>query len=751
MEGRDRDAAGRGGAQPRARVAVGKLRYGPGSGFSIPSSVVDPRRALTQIRSLALREAELRTPFLWLPVAFGLGICLYFAASGEPNLVYALGVALIFALAALALRRAPVWRGFFVAISAVAAGISAGAIRTQHVAAPAIERVMIGQVSGFVETLEQRDRDMRMVLRVEVLVGAEVVPRRVRVTVRGESTIKPGDFVSARVRLVPPPEPSRPGGYDFRRESFFRGIGAVGSVLGPLQLAPPPGEPPLDIRINAGIDAARNALTRRIADTIGGQAGAVAAALVTGKRGEIVDETNEALRAAGIFHVVSISGLHMVLAAGAIFWLLRAVLALSPAVALTWPVKKIAAIGAMIAAIAYCLFSGSEVATERAAIMTLVMFGAILIDRPALSLRNLAIAALIVLAVRPETLLGPSFQMSFAAVAALIVYARTPIGLRGGPPPTSLVGRTIFGLRQSIVALVMTTLVATAATAPFGIFHFQVANPFGLIGNVLALPFVSLIVMPCAVIGVFFYPLGLDAVFWQIMGLAVESVLSLSAQMKTWDGARVVIPSIPLTAFVVLAGALLVATLLGTSLRLLAGVPLLAGLALAAAPVRQDIYVDREGIGAAVRGTDGRLVVLGRPSEFVREQWLTADGDGRDPSDPSLAQAVLCDRLGCTTTLKDGRSVALVRDAAAFAEDCARAAIIISRLRAPETCKASTIIDRNLLERHGAVTMHLAGDGTLVLTPSRRDIERRAWEPKAPARPSPPVGQPDQPADDADQ
>ena len=208
------------------------------------------------------------------------------------------------------------------------------------------------------------------------------------------------------------PEAARPGGYDFARDAYFNRIGAVGSLTGKVEIRAPPSAPPYDLALNAAIDRARNALTRRIADVIGGQAGAVAAALVTGKRGLIDDDTNQILRGAGIYHIVSISGLHMVLAAGTFFWLARALLALSSFAALHWPCKKIAAVVAMIGATAYCVFSGSEVATERSLIMILVMLGAILIDRPALSLRNLALSALIVLAREPETILGPSFQMS---------------------------------------------------------------------------------------------------------------------------------------------------------------------------------------------------------------------------------------------------------------------------------------------------------------------------------------------------
>jgi competence protein ComEC len=174
------------------------------------------------------------------------------------------------------------------------------------------------------------------------------------------------------LRLLPPPEAARPGGYDFARDAYFKGIGAVGSVSGRLaRIEPPPSPPGFSLRLAAAVDRARNVLTAEIARTIGGSAGAVSAALITGKRGLIDEHTNDILRAAGIYHIVSISGLHMVLAAGVFFWLTRALLALSPHLAQTWPIKKLAALAGMAGATGYCIFSGSDVATERSLIMIL--------------------------------------------------------------------------------------------------------------------------------------------------------------------------------------------------------------------------------------------------------------------------------------------------------------------------------------------------------------------------------------------
>jgi competence protein ComEC len=488
-------------------------------------------------------------------------------------------------------------------------------------------------------------------------------------------------------------------------------VGAVGSFSSAPQVSAAPSAPDVWLQVNAAIDRGRNHLTDRIQSIVGGQAGAVAAALVTGKRGLILEPTNEALRAAGIYHIVSISGLHMVLVAGAIFWLMRATLALSGWSVLHLPVKKIAAAVAMLGATAYCVFSGSDVATERSLIMTLVMLGAILFDRPALSMRNLAIAAIIVLLREPETLLGPSFQMSFGAVAALIAYAERMRGATARPPPAfGLIGRMARIVKLAIIADLVTTFLATAATAPFGLFHFNTANPYGLIGNALALPFISLIVMPAAVAGALLYPFGLDAIAWWAMGQGTKPLLALSAEMASWPRSSVKLPAYGPAALMLFALALLWVTLWTTPLRWLAALPGMIGLALAGAPVKPDGYVDREGQGLALRGEDGKLVVLGKPSAFALAQWLSADGDQRKPGDASLLKGTACDPSGCVADFGKGGVISHVTTRRAVAEDCDRSSVVITPLSWRGQCRA-ILIDRQALDRMGSATLYRTGEG----------------------------------------
>ena len=690
------------------------------------------------LRALAL-EADQRRLFPWLAVAFGIGILTFFAIDdGRPWLPAPLATGAACLVLAARLGARPGAMALSLALGFACLGFAAAAWRVQSVAAPILARTMVAPLTGLIEGLDEREEGARLLVRVESFgtLPPEARPRRVRVSFRKAPPLKPGDTLSATARLLPPPEAARPGGYDFARDAYFQGIGAVGSLVGTITVRPTPDLPPA-LRFAAALDDARNALTRRIADAYGGQPGAVAAALVTGKRGLIGPRANDALRAAGIYHVVSISGLHMVLAAGVVFWLVRAGLALMPHCALFWPIKKIAAAAAMGGVTAYCAFSGWDIAAERSLVMTLIMLGAILVDRPALSMRNLALAALIGLAREPEALLGPSFQMSFGAVAGLVACARLIDGRLFLTPGAGRLGRALGLLARAVVGTLATTLVAQVATAPFATYHFQTVQPFGVLGNALTLPLVSLVVMPCAVLGTLAYPFALDRPVWWVMGQAVAGMLAVSEWIAGFGRSVLVVPAFGMGALVLLTAALLIATLPVSNLRRLALLPALAGLALAAMPQRQDLYIDRQGTGAALRGADGRLAVLGKPPAFVLEQWLKADGDGRRAADLLAATPPgHCDRLGCTARLPDGRAVALVKDRRAFPEDCARASLVITALRAPTDCAAPLVIDRRRLAERGAVSLSVSGE-TLVPTYAHAGGHAPPWrsvrEPEPPA------------------
>lgn len=679
-------------------------------------------------------EVAGRRLFPWTAVAFGAGVVLYFAAEREPWLPAPLFATVVcIGLAAWALRgeRLAAYRTAL-ALAFLFAGFSVAGLRTLWVAAPVIERPWSGKVTGFVETMDLREGSARLVLRLASAEGlAEAArPQRVRIILRGRPDFTSGASIGLTARLLPPPRASEPGGYDFARDAWFQRIGAVGNgVSRPLTVAAL--DVPWVARFNAWVDRGRNALTARIATAIGGANGAVAAALVTGKRGLIPEATNEALRAAGIYHVVSISGLHMVLAAGLMLWILRALLALSPTMALTQPIKRWAAAFAMIGAVAYDVFSGSEVATERALVMVLIMLGAVLFGRPAFSMRNLAIAALVVMLREPVTVLGPSFQMSFAAVAAMIAAfekrgAAGFFGLKHDGPP-GLLNRAGF----MVWAAVLTTLIASLATDPYATFHFHRISSYGLIGNVLAIPLVEFVVMPFGALGLIASAFGLDGPCWWIMGLGVSGMMVVAEWVAGLAGSTRMIPAFGSGALLLMTLGLLWITLWQTPLRWL-GVPFaVAGVALALTGARPDLMIDRQGGTLAYRAADGRLAVLNaRGNFFGVSQWLTADADARPARDAALQGNGLCDVGGCTGTLRDGRVIVLILDPRNVAEDCPRADIVVTRFWLNGTCTGpSLIVDGEHLLKYGASEFRVSGDGAAFLRSARAPQLDRPWSP----------------------
>lgn len=421
-------------------------------------------------------EAEQDRWFLWLPVLFGAGISFYFALPSEPLLL----VAVLPAIAALAIHVAGPRTGLLGLTTGVmlaaTLGLAAAKLRTEIVRAPVLQaRTGPIDVYGHLELVEPRAAEgQRLTIRVTAMEKYEAGawPARVRVRVATENAaLKPGDPVHVRATLSPPPGPALPGDYDFARSAWFQGLGAVGFARTVVRVEENAAEPPLSLRVSAMVARVRQAIGRRVVAALPGETGAIANALITGERGGITEATNQAFRNSGLFHILSISGLHMVIMAGAVFFSIRFLLAAIPSIALRYPIKKWAAAGAMLGALGYLLISGSAVATVRSYLMISIMFLAVMLDRPALALRNVALAALLILVVWPESLLDPGFQMSFAAVVALVSayeWLRLRDEARGGAQRRGVLGKAMlfFG------GIATSTLVAGLAVAPFGVYHF---------------------------------------------------------------------------------------------------------------------------------------------------------------------------------------------------------------------------------------------------------------------------------------
>jgi competence protein ComEC len=659
-------------------------------------------------------------------------VAIYFALPFEPPLAFAvgIGVAGLACATAAALSPETLVRVVLAAAAALSIGFAAATLRTAHVAAPALmHRVGPVDVTGRVENVQVHGTGTRVTLTVGSIghIAAAQLPREVRVSIRkGGETLQPGDWVTVKAVLMPPPQPTVPGAYDFARAAYFEGIGAVGYTYGGAQPVTPPRAPSIGERVHLIVAHLRWRMTARIHAVLPGSTGAIAAALITGDRGGISEADDQALRDAGLAHVLAIAGLHMALVGLGLFWAVRALLALFPAIALNWPIKKFAALAALGGAAFYLTISGAAPATMRAFIMLAMMLTAILFDRPAISMRAVALAATIILLIQPESLIGPSFQMSFAAVAGLVAVAEWEQARAAKREEFSVL--PLPGVRRYLRGIAVTSLVGSIATMPFAAFHFDRATHYAVLGNLGAMPIMGFVTMPAAALAVILMPFGLEAGPLHVMGWGINAMLAVGSWVSHLPGAVSVVAAWPVSALIVLSfGGLWMAIWRG-GWRWFGFVPLAAGLAMAFWTRPPDVIVSRDASTVAVRDASGQLVLLRAPSDaYSSADWLKRDGDGRAPDAAvaTPANGVRCDAAGCVTRV-NGMLLAAPSRPDALAEDCATAAVVISRIPTRGACTGpKLVIDRFDVARNGAYAIWL---GRTIETRSvRNERGDRPW------------------------
>lgn len=673
----------------------------------------DARKLRDYIAQLAASEVATGRLFPWLPVAFIFGVVGYFSADREPAVWAAFAAALVGIAVAVIARRRPIAFPLALAFAAMAAGFATATIKAALIAHPVLNFPASGvEISGFVEVREERAKTDRIVVRVHTIAGPrlDLTPERVRLAVKKGTAPAVGQFIELKARLTPPLQPLRPGGYDFARDMYFQRLGASGYALGAIRVVAPPVAASLGLRYAATVDGLRDAIDKRIRAVVPGDRGSIASALITGKRDAISEPVNDAMYVSSLAHVLSISGYHMAVVAGLVFFMLRASLALVPSIASRYPIKKWAALCALVAAAFYLLLSGAEVATQRSFIMIAIVLVGVMFDRAALTFRTLSIAAFGVLLLAPESVVHPSFQMSFAATLALV--AAYQYGLPWQPAADTSFGARIalWGGRE-IAGLILASMVAGFATTLFAAYHFHRLAPYGVLANLLAMPVVSAWVMPMGILGAIVLPFGFDGVFWKLMGEGIGWMIFVAQWVANLPGAVGRVSAFGVGPLLLGTAALLLICLLRTPLRWSGAIVMVAATAWAATVQKPDVLVASEGETAAIRAADGRLRVLhsGRDTFAVKE-WLAADADGRPPKDENLKDGVRCDDDGCLGRLANGTLVSMALAAAAFPEDCARAAVVLSTRDAPGDCKA-LLIDRKAWRAQGATVLRWNGRG----------------------------------------
>lgn len=702
---------------------------------------VPTRRSLQRAwRSATERERAVGTPFLFLPVGLLAGIVFYFRLPVEPqpwNLPAGLAT-LALVLFALREKTGPVRMAAVIAF-VIVAGMSLAQAQTWWTATPMLGSDVSTRLTGRITAMEERANG-RTRFTIDVLKTERPVlyyaPDRVRVTAPGSAEgFEVGGGIKGLVRLTSPSGPFHPGGYDFGFHAFYDGIGANGFFLG----HPDPIEIPAQSwsvkSLATAIERARLTISREIQRSAPGREGAVSAALVTGNKSGIPDSVTEALRVSGLAHILSISGLHMALVAATVMATLRLGFAFAPEWSARRPVKKYAAAGALAATGFYLFLAGAGVATQRSFAMLAIMLLALTFDRNAVTMRNLALAGLLVMAIAPHEVTGPGFQMSFAATAALIaVYGgwqdwrnrrerRQTERTERGPFVAGIVTMSRYAL-----GIAVTSLVAGAATGLFASYHFGRVAPYGLLANLAAMPVVTILVMPLAVAAVVAMPFGLHVYLFKAMAWAVGLVIAIAERVADLHP-PLATGQMPSAALGLLSLGLVLLCLLTTRLKWLALPFFGAGFIVWSAASPPIAVVSEDGRQFALIEAEPDGVRLhanrDRPNAFTMELWQQAyRASGFVKPDDSAVMT--CDKLACSARTGNAHSSARIGYVSAVFEEMGASGtnletlcgeydlVIFAKAPSPKSCADGTpVLTAQMLALKGTAEIRLSPGGQI--------------------------------------
>lgn len=672
--------------------------------------------------------------FLWAPVGLGVGIGLFFSASNEPSLwagPTALALFFLMAIIPVILRKTPrskafilVIIGFVVALGFTVAGLQTH--RTGTTLLPSSERFMT--VEGHIERIERRPARTRLTLAVQSidLEMRQPLPNKLRVSVSKKTRVEIGDLVSVRAVIRGPGSPTVPGGFDFRRWSWFQQFGGSGFAVGPVTIL----EPAASGGWRVSLNRLRDTIATRIRDAYPSQAGAVAVAVVVGERSGLSEETLEAMRASGLAHLLAISGLHLGLLAGTVFFATRLVLAGFETVALDLSVKKIAASLALIASLFYVILAGGPIPTVRAFIMTGLVLAAVMTDRSAISMRLVAWAAAVILILQPESMLGPSFQMSFAAVVALVAFYESVIGFWRNRRANA---GSVKVIAMYFTGVMITTIIAGSATAPFAWHHFGQVGGYGAIANLAAIPIMAFFVMPFALLGLLTMPFGLEAVVLWPAITGLHTILEIAQTIGAMEGAMIRLPALSTAGLMAIVTGGLWLCLWRKKWRHFGWTGIAIGLIIGLTAPRPDVIVAGSGklVGVGFNASPPVLALNApRKEKFVSEQWFRAYGYRQSVSFPNASSKGTdfhCDLFGCVLERK-GWKVALVQDPRALIDDCELADVIVSPIPVyqPRCSNPDRVIDFFSLYREGTHALYISDKGVRVETAA--PSTKRLWQ-----------------------
>ncbi len=676
--------------------------------------------------------------FLWYPVFFALGVAVYFSISFEPPLILSVFI-WSFAVAVYLLIRTLKHKGtslhlvvsaaFFVIL--ILSGFLSANSRTNIIATPMIEKKLgpvdiIGTVISIEKMEEGKGRRIILEdLEIEKL-DKDKTPRKIRLRLRDNiGGVKIGQRIKILAMLNPPSAPILPNGFDFRRYLYFQGIGAVGFIYN---------APEIINDTNGGsniVEVLRNYIASQISDKLTPKQASIALALIVGQKNALSDEDRQAVRDAGLAHMLAISGLHVGFVAGALFFFSRLFLSLFVNFATRYPIKNIAAIFAFCGAVFYMVLAGSTVPTQRAVLMIGIVFLAIIIDRSPISLRLVAFAALVVLIIAPESLLSASFHMSFAAVICLIYFYE--ITRKYWMKWNAQSGWHKKALLY-FIGVCMTTVVASIATAPFSLYHFWQVSYLGSLANFVAVPLLAFVILPAALLSLIFMVFGAAYFPLQIVGIGIDYMMDIAYWAASLPNAVIRISAWGFGSFAVFVLSALFMIMWKGWGKVFAIPIMIVAVIHGYNGIRPDILVSSSHKLFAFKQENGAFYVSSRRSErFVRENWVKYFGLDKGASkllpykggERQNSGFYTCGEDGCRFEIK-GKKVSFIRKSYAQSQECSWADIIISTSPMVYGCRASIVIDKFDTWKNGAYALWI-NENNIKIQNVAQSTSNRPW------------------------
>lgn len=652
----------------------------------------------------------------WAVVALIAGIAAWFMLKNPAQWLAVIAAGVGLGLGSLALFPADgdhpqVRRAIAVVGCTFALGCALVWAKSQLVGAVPLARPVVAVIDARVlQRIEQpAEQRVRLVLATREPETGRAIKVRVNLPqVNDRAEIAEGARIRLRARLVPPGAPMLPGSYDFARSAWFSGLSATGSALGEVTVLEAPSG-------GGELGRLQRDLSGHVRSQLDGSPGAIAAALASGDRGAIAKADDEAMRDSGLSHLLSISGLHVSAVVAAAYLIALRVLGLIPWLALRFRLPLVAAGAGALAGIGYTLLSGAEVPTVRSCIGAILVLVALAIGREPLSMRMVAIAAAVVLLFWPEALVGPSFQMSFAAVLAIVaLHGSAPLRAFLAPREESWLAR---GGRY-LTGLLLTGVVIELALMPIGLFHFHRSGVYGALANVIAIPLTTLATMPLIALALLFDVIRAGAPFWWLAGKSLELLLALAHATAGMPGAVSMMPAMGRGTFALFVlGGLWLALWRGR-VRLLGLMPMAAGALLVSQIRTPDLLISGDGRHVGITGeAAGELLVLRESrSDYARENLAETAGMNGAVRQLDHWPGAQCNPDFCALTVeRDGRAwrVLMARgtdyvNERELAAACGRADIVIAPRYLPRSCQPLWLkADRRMLDRTGGLTIDL--------------------------------------------